>query len=330
MNDMESIYPIKFKPIFKDKIWGGQKIRSVLNMDFGELPNCGEVWLLSGVEGNPSVALNGYLAGNELNELVEVFMGDLVGDRVYDRFGDQFPILVKVIDSNDWLSIQVHPDDALACKRGIGYGKTEMWYVMQADKDAQLISGFNKEMNKEEYLKVLEAGELKSVMNYEAVQAGDVFFMPAGRVHALGPGTLIAEIQQTSDTTYRIYDWDRVDHTGQMRELHTEEALDAIDFQLHEEIKTSYEAQLNQTAKVIESPYFTTNILKLDQGIKKDYSQLDSFVLLFNVEGSCMIDWGAEEKMALKAGEIVLIPNLIHAVALYPDAACKILEVYIQ
>jgi len=299
-------------------------------MDFGELPNCGEVWLLSGVEGNPSVAENGYLAGNELNELVEVFMGDLVGDRVYDRFGDQFPILVKVIDSNDWLSIQVHPDDALARKRGIGFGKTEMWYVMQADADAQLISGFNKEMNKEEYLKVLECGELKTVMNYKAVQVGDVFFMPAGRVHALGPGTLIAEIQQSSDTTYRIYDWDRVDHTGQMRELHTEEALEAIDFRLPEEVKTPYQIQSNQTSNVIESPFFTTNILQFDQGIKKDYSQLDSFVILFNAEGCCVLDWGDDQKMTLKAGEVVLIPNLIQAVALYPDATCKILEVYIQ
>jgi len=327
---MQSIYPIKFKPIFKDKIWGGQKIKNLLNMDFGELPNCGEVWLLSGVEGNPSVAENGYLAGNELNELVEVFMGDLVGDKVYDRFGDQFPILVKVIDSNDWLSIQVHPDDALASKRGIGYGKTEMWYVMQAESDAQLISGFNREMSKEEYLNFLESGQLKTVMNFEDVQAGDVFFMPAGRVHALGPGTLIAEIQQTSDTTYRIYDWDRVDHTGQTRELHTEEALEAIDFQLPDEVKTNYVSQMNQTSNVIESPFFTTNILQFNQGIKKDYSQLDSFVMLFNVEGDCVLDWGDDKKISLQTGEIVLIPNIINAVALYPDNSCKILEVYIQ
>jgi mannose-6-phosphate isomerase len=327
---MQSLYPFTFSPVYKDKIWGGQKIRKELGMDFGELVNCGEAWLLSGVHADPTLIANGYLAGNELNELVEVFMGDLVGEAVYERFGDIFPILVKIIDSNDWLSIQVHPDDKLAQRRGIGMGKTEMWYVMQADQDAALISGFNQQLNKQDYLDAMEKGQIKSLMNYEQVAKGDVFYMPAGRVHALGPGTLIAEIQQTSDTTYRIYDWDRIDHAGQKRALHTEEALDAIDFELPDETKTTYAQKTNETSNIVKSPFFTTNYLQFDQGIRKDYSQLDSFVILLCVEGSCTIDWGFDEKVEIKKGQSVLIPNVIQAVALYPKADCTLLEVYIE
>ena len=237
---MNSLYPLKFKPIFKDKIWGGQKIKSSLKMDFGDLPNCGEAWMMSGVEDNPTIVENGFLAGNELNEIVEVYMGELVGDKVFDQFGNEFPLLIKFIDSNDWLSIQVHPDDFLARKRNIGFGKTEMWYMLDATDDAELIAGFNKKTDKDEYLQHLENKTLKEILNFEKVEKGDVFYIPAGRVHALGPGCLLAEIQQTSDTTYRIYDWDRIDAAGMFRELHTEEALDAIDFEFHESYKTEY------------------------------------------------------------------------------------------
>ncbi|KAF0128544.1 MAG: phosphomannose isomerase [Bacteroidetes bacterium] len=298
-------------------------------MDFGLLPNCGEAWLLSGVEGNPTLVNNGYLTSNELNELVEVFMGDLVGDKVYERFGDQFPILVKVIDSNDWLSIQVHPDDALAQKRGVGYGKTEMWYVMQADADAELICGFNQEVDELIYLSYLENKKLKDIMNFEKVEKGDVFFIPAGRVHALGPGTLIAEIQQSSDTTYRIYDWDRVDQAGNSRELHTEEALEAIDYTMHSNYKTPYLRSENSTENLIKSPFFTTNILKISAGIKKDYSELDSFVILFCTEGGLKIEW-EDQNYTLVAGEVILLPNVIENIILLPDPNAIILEVYIE
>ncbi len=325
---MQSLYPFKLKPIFKDKIWGGQKIRQHLQLDFGNLPNCGEAWLVSGVEGNPTIITNGYLAGNELNEIVEVFMGDLVGDRVYDRFGDVFPILVKVIDSNDWLSIQVHPDDALAQKRKTGYGKTEMWYVMQADENAELIAGFNRPTDEKSYLEHLNSGKLKEIMNFEKVNQGDVFFIPAGRVHALGPGTVIAEIQQTSDTTYRIYDWDRMDHLGQMRELHTEEALEAIDYTIHDSYKTSYRITENKTEKVISSDFFTTNILKFSEPIRKDYSELDSFVILMCTEGSFELKW-EDQSYNLKKAETMLLPNLVKNIELFPAENCTLLEVYI-
>jgi len=195
---MNELYPLQFTPVFKDKIWGGQKIRTVLNRDFSPLPNCGEVWVLSGVEGNQTEVSERFLAGNDLNELVEVYMGDLVGDKIFKKFGNEFPILLKFIDANDWLSIQVHPDDELALQRHGSLGKTEMWYIMDAEKESELISGFAGKLDKDSYQKHLEEKTLKSVMNFEKVARGDVYYIPAGRVHALGPGILLAEIQQTS------------------------------------------------------------------------------------------------------------------------------------
>ncbi len=326
---MKSLYPLKFSPLFKDKIWGGRKIKDLLHMDYGDLPNCGEAWLVSGVEGNPSLINNGYLAKNELNELVEVFMGDLVGDKVYERFGDVFPILVKIIDSNDWLSVQVHPDDTLAAKRRIGMGKTEMWYMMQADEDAQLISGFKHSVNQELYLEHLTQNNLKDILNVEKVKTGDVFYIPAGRVHALGPGCLLTEIQQTSDTTYRIYDWDRMAVDGSKRELHTEEALEAIDYSIPESYKTLYEKVPNKTAAIVDTPYFTTNIISLDQVMGKDYSEIDSFIILFCLQGGFSLKWENGEEHISKA-ETLLLPNVISRVQIIPDSHCELLEIYIK
>ena len=214
---MQNLYPLKFKPRYYDKIWGGQKLKTALNKDFGKLPNCGESWELSGVSGNISEVSNGFLAGNNLEELIEVYMGDLVGDKVFDRFSVEFPLLIKFIDANDDLSVQVHPDDKLSKERHGAYGKTEMWYVLQADKGAKLNCGFNQPITKETYLTKLENKEIMDVLNFVEVEPGDVFFMPAGRVHAIGKGIMVAEIQQTSDVTYRIYDYDRVDAKGQGR-----------------------------------------------------------------------------------------------------------------
>ncbi len=325
---MNTLYPLKFQPIFKDKIWGGRKIKDVLGMDFGKLPNCGEVWVVSGVEGNPTLVKNGFLAGNELNELVSVYMGDLVGDEVYEKYGDEFPLLIKYIDANDWLSIQVHPDDELAAKRKIGRGKTEMWYIMEAEKGAELISGFSKKVDKETYQKYLNEGKIKDILNFEKVENGDVFFIPAGRVHALGPGILLAEIQETSDTTYRIYDWDRIDASGMKRELHTAEALDAIDFEVAGDYKTHYKPKKNETVSLVQCPQFTTNLLEYNQPLSKDFEELDSFVIYMGIEGSSVLKWeGGEEKIAL--GDAVVIPNVINTVELRPEGKAKLLEVYI-
>jgi mannose-6-phosphate isomerase len=324
---MAKLYPFRFNPIYKDKIWGGQKIRTVLGQDYGPLPNCGEVWVLSGVAGNQTTIQNGFLEGNELNELVEVYMGDLVGDAVYEKFGNAFPILVKFIDANDWLSIQVHPDDELAGKRHGSLGKTEMWYILDAESDSELISGFSTEIDKEAYLKHLENKSLKSVMNFTKVAKGDVYYMPAGRVHALGPGILLAEIQQTSDITYRIYDWDRIDSAGMTRELHTEEALDAIDFKVYDNYRSEYKPLENETVNVVESPYFTTNMIHLTNSIKKNYSELDSFVIYVCAEGSYELKANGSSTHA-KMGEAILLPAVLEDVEIHPHPHCRILEVY--
>ena len=325
---MNSLYPLKFKPIFLEKIWGGQKIKSTLNMDFGNLPNCGEAWVMSGVEGNPTIVSNGFLEGNELNELVEIYMGELVGDAVFDKFGNEFPLLIKFIDSNDWLSIQVHPDDELAQKRNIGQGKSEMWYILDADKDAELITGFNRKTNQEEYLEHLGKKSVKEILNVEKVSKGDVFHIPAGRVHALGPGCLLAEIQQTSDTTYRIYDWDRFDVSGLQRELHTEEALEAIDFEYHKEYRTKYTSTENKTNTVIKSPYFNTSVINMNKAVVKNYSELDSFVIYIATEGEVIIKW-EDGNINLKKGETILIPATFNNLAINPIVESTLLEVYV-
>lgn len=324
---MNKLYPLKFKPIYKDKIWGGQKIDTVLNRNFKPLPNCGEVWVLSGVGENQSIVENGFLEGNELNELVEVYLSDLVGDSIYEKFGNEFPILIKFIDANDWLSIQVHPDDNLAMKRHNSLGKSEMWYIMDAEEDSELISGFSAKIDKNLYQKHLNNKTIKSIMNFEKVKKGDVFFIPAGRVHALGPGILLAEIQQTSDVTYRIYDWDRIDKAGMMRELHTDLALDALDFKLQENYKTKYTTKLNETVSLVDSPFFTTSLIEINRALRKDYSELDSFVVYVCTEGSFVLQHD-QDKYSVNTGEAILLPAIINKVDIYPNQSAKILEVY--
>ena len=323
------LYPLKFKPIFKDKIWGGRKIKEVLGMDYGPLPNCGEVWLLSGLWDEQSEIANGDFEGDEINDLVETFMGDLVGESVFDKYGEQFPLLLKIIDANDWLSVQVHPDDALAEKRGLGNGKTEMWYVMQADEDAELVTGFNREMTRMDYVEVLETNTLQEVLNHEQVEAGDVFFIPAGRVHALGPGIMVAEIQQTSDTTYRIYDWDRINEAGMSRELHIPQSVEAIDGTMPDDYKIRVPNVMNRTVSVIDTQYFVTNLLQLQGEMEKDYSNLDSFVILLCTNGNFTLKW-ENGAIFVNQGECVLIPNLIKKVTIRAEQYCKLLEVYCQ
>lgn len=326
---MEGLYPLKFSPIYKDKIWGGHKIETVLNKDFGDLPNCGESWELSGVEDNVSVVSNGFLTGNTLEELIEVYMGDLVGDQVFENFGIEFPLLIKFIDANDDLSIQVHPDDELSKKRHDAYGKTEMWYVMQADQGSKLQSGFNQEVDQDKYLFKLEHNELTDILNFEEVTAGDVYFIPAGRVHAIGKGILLAEIQQTSDVTYRIYDYDRRDNQGNPRELHTDLALDAIDFTLFPEYKARYKSNQNESVELVKCDYFTTNLLELNKTVEKDYNQLDSFVIYICLEGELQIETESGFE-SIKKGDTILIPASIENVQLKPvSTSVKLLEVYI-
>ena len=324
------LYPFKFKPIFKEKIWGGQKIKTKLGKDFSPLPNCGEVWVLSGVEGNESVIENGFLAGNNLAEITEVYMDELLGEPVYNKFGEEFPVLVKFIDAADDLSIQVHPDDELAKKRHKTLGKTEMWYVMDADKGGRLITGFNQDVDKEAYLEHLENKKLMDILHTEEVQPGDVFYQPAGRVHAIGKGVMLAEIQQSSDVTYRIYDYDRKDADGNLRELHTDQALDAIDFKAYPEYKTHYKTVKNETSKVVNSPYFDTNYLHLDSAFSKDYEALDSFVIHTCVEGAYTLLFGEGERITVTTGEAVLIPAAMGKITIIPEKKVKVLETYMS
>ncbi|NTV83770.1 MAG: mannose-6-phosphate isomerase [Bacteroidales bacterium] len=326
---MNELYPLKFKPVFDDRMWGGEKVRTHLDLDFSPMDRCAEAWVLSGYEGKQTIVSNGFLAGNEINELVEVYMDDLVGGKVFENSGDVFPLLIKFIDSRDWLSIQVHPDDELARKRNMPNGKTEMWYVLDAEKNSKLISGFNRKISQKQYLDHLQNNTLPEILNYEMVNAGDVFFMPAGRVHALGPGILLAEIQQTSDATYRIYDWGRVDADGKRRDLHIEPAMAAIDFNHYPEYKTHYIQRPNETVNVVTCPYFTTNMLEMAQPLRKNYEEIDSFVIYICLEGRMMLQCGDREKIEVRKGEIVLIPAIIGKVEIYPETAMKFLEVFI-
>lgn len=326
---MNTLYPLKFSPIFKHKIWGGTKLHSLLNKNVAGT-DVGESWEISGVQDNISVVSNGFLEGNSLQELIEVYMGDLVGDSVYEKFGLEFPLLIKFIDANDVLSVQVHPDDELAKKRHKAYGKTEMWYVVQAEEKSELIVGFNKEMTKELYQKALSENTLKEILNVERVQENDCFFLPAGRIHAIGAGVLIAEIHQTSDITYRIFDWDRKDADGNTRELHTDWAVDAIDFDCANDSKQNYTLRNNKSTELISCTYFTTNLLEFDCSKDIDYSSLDSFVVYMCIEGEFHIETTTTEITSLKKGETVLIPVSIDAVTLHPKESAKILEVYIK
>lgn len=325
-----SLYPIKFSPIFHEKIWGGNRIKTILNKNYGALPNCGESWELSGVEGNISKVSNGFLAGNGLDEIIEIYMGDLVGDKVYDKFGVEFPLLVKFIDAQDDLSIQVHPNDKLSKKRHNAYGKTEMWYVIDAEEGALINSGFNQEVNNAKYLNHLKEGKLLDLLHFDKAYAGDVFFIPAGRVHAIGKGCMVAEIQQTSDVTYRIFDYNRKDAQGNGRELHTDLALDAINFSYSNEYKTKYETEKNNTVQLINCPYFTTNIIEFDKEIDKDYNQFDSFVVYMALGGDFeVVTEGGSENVSM--GETILIPACLESVQLKPKSdKAKVLEVYID
>jgi len=324
-----ALYPLKFKSIYKDKIWGGQKIKSYLHKDFGDLPNCGESWEISGVKTDVSIVDGGALNGESLADLLEQYGADLVGEKVYKHFGNIFPLLVKFIDANDDLSIQVHPNDELAKKRHNSFGKTEMWYIIEADPGSTLIAGFNRDLDEKTYLEYFNSGRLMEILNKEDAKAGDVFFLPAGRVHTIGKGLLLAEIQQTSDITYRIYDFDRVDDKGNKRELHTQEALAAIDYKHYPEYKTNYQPEKNETVELVKCPYFTTDVLDFTESTSKDYSNLDSFVIHVCLAGAYTVNYNGES-YPVKMGESILLPKTIDKIELETTSGFKILESYIE
>ncbi|WP_299155590.1 type I phosphomannose isomerase catalytic subunit [uncultured Christiangramia sp.] len=321
-------YPIKFRPILQEKIWGGNKLRDILNKTTDK-ENVGESWEISGVKDFISEVSNGSEKGQKLTDLIKKYKADLMGEGIYKRFGDDFPLLIKFIDAKTDLSVQLHPNDALAKQRHDSFGKTEMWYVMQADKGSKLNIGFNKTTNKEEYVNHLENKKILDILNFEEVDKGDSVFINTGKVHAIGGGILLAEIQQTSDITYRIYDWDRVDKEGKSRELHTELALDAIDFEKKDDYKLEYDHIDNQSSEIASCEYFTTNYLPVKGKLKKNLSNLDSFVIYMCVSGEAQITIGSNSE-EINAGESVLIPANTNEVEISSAENTELLEVYIK
>lgn len=325
---MKCNYPIKFEPILKEKIWGGTKLNKLLHKQ-STAPNVGESWEISTVPGDISIVANGAYKGTDLLALIQDCQGDLLGNKVYEAFGNEFPLLIKYIDAKTDLSIQLHPNDELAKKRHNSFGKTEMWYVMQADENAQLIVGFNQAVDKELYLQKLAEDKLTDILNAEIVNHGDVFFIPTGRIHAIGSGVLVAEIQQTSDITYRVFDWNRVDASGKGRELHTEQALDALDYAFQESYKTTYDSN-ESPVNLASCPYFTTNLLSLDKKTAIDNTYLDSFVIYMCVKGNIIINSENNAAVSLNEGETVLIPASLETFSITPNESSELLEVYIK
>ena len=322
------LYPFKFEPILKPVIWGGSRLCEFKNIKPVK-DGIGESWEISGVKGSISVISDGDLKGVSLSELLLGGKEQLVGKKVYEKYGNTFPLLIKFIDARDDLSIQVHPDDRLAKQRHNSFGKTEMWYVINAAPDAYLYSGFQKSITPDEYVERVKNNTFTETLQKYYVKPGDVFFLPAGRVHAIGAGCFVAEIQQTSDITYRIYDYNRKDADGNTRELHTNLAKDAIDYTVYPTYKTEYLPTPNHPVQLASCHYFTTNLLDLSLEINRDYSFLDSFVIFICIDGSCQITDDKGNSVVLKQGETLLIPADTNSVNVKPSASVKLLETYI-
>ncbi len=326
-----NLYPLKFKPIFKERIWGGTKLQTVYGKDLGGKENIGESWELSSVEGDVSVVANGELEGNSLEELIEIYMDEVVGEKVFDKFGKEFPLLIKFLDANADLSVQVHPNDELAEQKHHAYGKTEMWYVIDDQENPTVINGFNQDTNREEVERKIENNTITDLLNVDAVKKGEAVFMPSGRIHALCKGSFVAEIQQTSDITYRVYDYDRKDKDGNKRDLHIDHALDALDYSKVELPVIKPEEQLNTPVELASCEYFTTNVLEFDASVEKDYMPIDSFVILIGIEGEMVVGESNGKAETLKAGEVILLPAALKNVVFIPkEKPSKLLEVYIK
>lgn len=321
------LYPLKFEPIFKYYLWGGTKLKSILNKKDKE-DRIAESWEISNVEGNETKVMNGPLIGKTIKNLIKMYGSDFLGKSVQNSFKNEFPLLIKFIDSEKPLSIQVHPNDEIARKRHKSFGKNEMWYIMDAEEDAELLLGFNQGLSVEKYKDHLEKDSILDVLNKEIISVGDAFYIPAGRIHAVGKGVTLAEIQQTSDITYRIYDYKRIDkRTGKTRELHNELTYDVIDFKTYDSYGTTYEEINNVPNKLVHSPFFKSNIFIVSEKMERDYSNMDSFVIYICVKGKLTIKVN-DQDYCLEKGETILLPSTIDHVEITSPMA-KLLEVYI-
>ncbi len=322
---MVNWYPIKCKPILKEKIWGGTKLNTILGKQNSK-DNIGESWEISSVKNNESIIINGEFKGKTLKELIKKYKAELVGNTVYKTFKSNFPLLVKFIDAKTDLSVQLHPNDLLAKRRHNSYGKTEMWYIMDAEKSSRLILGFNDGVTSLDYQKHLEEKTLPSILNEVPVEKGDTFFIPTGTVHAIGEGILLAEIQQTSDITYRVYDWDRVQPNGKSRTLHKREALEAINFGFKGE-KMVYDKVENKPNSLVSCNYFTTNYLHITSNKEINNKDKDSFVIYMCIEGAATLS-GYEFEETISFGETILIPASLKQFDIITKNV-KLLEVFI-
>lgn len=317
-------YPLTFNPILKDRIWGGTKIKELLNKEISS-PTTGESWEIATVSGDVSIVKKGALQGKSLNELLQSYPQEILGTKVYAQYGNQFPLLFKFLDAHQDLSIQLHPNDELAKKRHNSFGKTEMWYVMQADTEAEIIVGFKQKSSPEEYLQHLESKTLTSILQKIKVKQGDVFFLETGTIHAIGAGIVIAEIQQTSDITYRVYDWDRVDANGKARELHIDLALEAINYNKVQAQK-EYIKNTNTANEIVTCPYFTTNYIPLD-GNMKFLGDKTTFKVIMCTDGEFDLGYDTH-KETFKKGDTVLLPAILNEYNLTGKAS--LLEIYIS
>lgn len=318
--------PLKFNALLKQTLWGGDKIIPFKHLS-DKLENVGESWEISGVKGNETLVTEGEFAGQSLNDVVIALKADLVGKANYERFGNEFPLLIKFIDARQDLSIQVHPTDEIAQKQGKDRGKTEMWYIMDSDPDAKLYSGLKKEITPEQYKEMVENDTICDALAQYAVKEGDCFFLPAGRIHAIGTGCFLAEIQQTSDVTYRIYDFKRKDKDGNYRQLHTKEAAECINYTVESNYRTEYVPVKNQGIALVSCPYFSTAVYDLDEPMTLDYSELDSFVILIGMKGSGTVTDGEGNTLTLNAGESMLVPATTQTLKV--EGTVKFLETYV-
>ena len=323
------MYPLKFEPILKTIVWGGEKIAPYKGIETTQ-SHIGESWELSGVAGNESIVSEGPLKGRSIASLVKEYKGELVGKHVYENTADEFPLLIKFIDAQKDLSIQVHPNDELAAERHNGSkGKTEMWYVVAADPGAHLLAGLKEKITPEEYAAKVADGSITDVLARYDVKPGDVFFLPAGRIHAICSGCFIAEIQQTSDITYRIFDYNRPGLDGKPRQLHTEQAKDAIDYTVYPDYRTEYSPEENEEVELVNCRYFTTSVYDLSLPFAKDLSSIDSFMVVMCLSGGGSMDVDGEE-VSLRQGETVLIPASADDVCFIPEGSMKLLTSYIR
>lgn len=318
--------PLTFRPILKSTLWGGNKIISFKQLNSSQ-EQVGESWELSGVDGSESIVAEGPYERLSISEVIRHEKERLVGKENYQRFGDEFPLLIKFIDARQDLSIQVHPTDEIAKKQGRKRGKTEMWYIMESDQNAHLRSGLSKEITPEQYKTMVENDTICDVLTDYDVKEGDCFFLPAGRIHSIGAGCFLAEIQQTSDVTYRIYDFGRRDNNGNLRQLHTKEAAEAIDYTVVNDYRTHYDKRKNEGVQLVECPYFSTAVYDLDEPMTLDYSELDSFVVLIGLKGEAEMTDNEGNNFTLKAGQTILIPATTKIINIVGNI--KMLETYV-